>query len=407
MTPPAALDRIDVTSSAFRANPFPYYARMRAEAPVLRVDAGRFGPAWLITRYDDVAAALVDDRLVKDRRNAVPPEQARTVRNMPRFLASLERGLLSLDGDEHDRLRGLARRAFTPRRIEHLSDQILTRADDLLDTAADRGGMDVVSDFALPLATALIAGILGVPEHDTPRFSRWSTALIHGPQRRFPATAVPSILRFLGYVRRLIEDKAQNPRDDLISAMVSVREGDDRLTADEILAMVVLLLTAGHETTVNLIASGTLALLDHPAQLARWRADATVAGTGVEELARFVVPAETATQRYAREDISIGGARIPQGSLVLAVLASANRDHARFESPDQLDIGRVENRHLSFGRGAHYCLGAPLARMEARIAITALLHRAPGLTLAVNPEKLEWRGGLVLRGLRSLPVAFG
>lgn len=407
MTTPTALDRIDVTSSAFRADPFPHYARMRAEAPVLRVDAGRFGPAWLITRYDDVAAALVDDRLVKDRRNAVPPERARTVRNMPRFLAPLERGLLSLDGAEHDRLRGLARGAFAPRRIELLSGQILTRADELLDEAADRGGMDVVSDFALPLATALIAGILGVPEHDTVRFSRWSAALIHGPQRRFPATAVPSILRFLRYVRRLIEDKAQNPRDDLISAMVSVRDGDDGLTADEIVAMVVLLLTAGHETTVNLIASGTLALLDHPTQLARWRADATVAGTGVEELARFVVPAETATQRYAREDIRIGGARIPQGSLVLAVLASANRDHTRFESPDRLDIGRAENRHLSFGRGAHYCLGAPLARMEARIAITELLDRAPNLTLAVRPEQLEWRGGLVLRGLRSLPVAFG
>ena len=405
MTAPSALGRIDVTSSAFRANPFPYYARMRAEAPVLQVDAGRFGPAWLITRYEDVAGALVDDRLVKDRRASVPPGRAHTVRNLPRFLAPLERGLLSLDGTEHDRLRALARGAFTPRRIERLSDQIRTRVDDLLEGAAGRGGMDVVSEFAMPLATVLIAGILGVPKQDTPLISRWSAALIRGPERRFPATAVPSILRFLRYARQLIEDKARDPRDDLISEMVSTRDGVNRLTADEVLAMVVLLLTAGHETTVNLIASGTWALLDQPTQLARWRSDAALAGTGVEELVRYVVPAETATQRYACEDIDIGGARIPRGSLVLAVLASANRDRAHFDSPDELDIGRTENRHLSFGRGAHYCLGAPLARMEARIAITALLDRAPRLRLAVTPEDLHWRGGLVLRGLESLPVA--
>lgn len=404
MTAPPASLPVDVTSSAFKANPFPYYARMRAEAPVLRVDAGRFGPAWLITRYDDVAAALVDDRLVKDRRQTAAPARTRT---LPRFFAPLERGLLSLDGAEHERLRGLARGAFTPRRVERLSDRIRGRTVDLLDAAADRGGMDVVADFALPLASVLIAEILGVPEHDAPRFSQWSAALIRGPERRLPATALPSIVRFLRYVRRLVEHKSRAPRDDLISAMVSAREGDDRLSTDEIMAMVVLLLTAGHETTVNLIASGTLTLLEHPTQLARWCEDAAVVGTGVEELVRFVVPAETATQRYAREDIRIGGARIPQGSLVLAVLASANRDRTRFDSPDHLDIGRTDNRHLSFGRGAHYCLGAPLARMEARIAITELLHRAPDLKLAVPPDRLRWRGGLVLRGLRSLPVVLG
>lgn len=400
----ADLTQLDVTSPEFKADPFPFYAQMRSDAPVLRVDTRTFGPAWLVTRYDDVVSVLGDDCFVKDRAGSMPPGQRGAVRNLPRFLAPLERGLLSLDGAEHDRLRRLVHQTFTPRRIDSMHAQVQQRVDELLDAAMRRGEMDVRADLALPLAIVLIARILGVPEQDTPKFAHWSESLIHAPQRRYPATAVPSIVRFLRYLRRLIGQRAADPQDDLISAMLAAQEGDDRLSADEILAMVVLLLTAGHETTVNLITSGIWALLGHRDQLVRWQSDSTLGGTGTEELLRYVVPAETATQRWASSDVEIADVTIPRGSLVLAALGSANRDAEHFTNPETLDIARHPNRHLSFGRGTHYCLGAPLARMEARIAITELLSRSPDIALAVDPGQLRWRGGLVLRGLRGLPV---
>lgn len=401
----SSLSSVDLTAPEFKADPFPFYARLRADAPVLPVTVPRTGRAWLVTRYDDVAAALKDDRLLKNQRDALTPEQLRKARTVPRMFAALERGLLSLDGGDHDRLRVLVHQAFTPRRIELMREQMQTLADDLLDRAERRGGpVDLIADYALPLPLTMIGRIIGVPEEDHLRFSAWSTTLIGAASRRNPLLAVPSVLMFLRYLRRLVAERTARPRDDLASALAAAREGDDRLTADEILSMLVLLLTAGHETTVNLIGSGTLALLQHPDQLSRLRADPTLVRTGVEELVRFVVPAEQATQRYTREDVEIAGVRIPQGELVLAVLASANRDAAHFDDPDSLDLSRRPNRHLSFGQGVHYCLGAPLARLEAEIALTTLLRRAPDLRLATAPEQLRWRGGFILRGLEELPV---
>lgn len=402
--PTGSLSSVDVTATAFKADPFPYYARLRAEAPVLPVTVPRMGRAWLVTRYDDVGAVLKDQRLAKNQREALTPAQLTKVATMPRMFAPLERGLLNLDGADHDRLRALAHRAFTPRRIEQMRDQAQVLADQLVDAAERKGSTDLIADYALPLPLVLIGRILGVPERDNPRFSAWSRTLIGAASRRNPLTAVPSVLRFLRYLRALIAERAARPRDDLISAMVAAREQDDRLSADEVLAMVVLLLTAGHETTVNLIASGVLALLEHPDQLARLRDEPALLGPGIEELVRFVVPAEQATQRYAREDVTIAGVTVPQGSLVLAVLASANRDGRFFDDPDTLDVARANNRHLSFGQGMHYCLGAPLARLEGQTAIGALLRRAPGLRLAVAPRELRWRGSIILRGLEALPV---
>jgi cytochrome P450 PksS len=397
---------IDVTAPAFKADPFPFYARLRDEAPVFPVTVPRIGKAWLITCYDDVVGVLKDERLVKSPKAAMTPEQLKKARTLPRMLAPLERGLLNLDGEDHDRLRALVHKAFTPRRIEQMRDRAQVLADELLDAAQRRGGMDVVADYALPIPLVLIGRILGVPEKDNARFSAWSKVLISAPERRNPLTAVPSVLRFLRYLRKLIAERTDRPRDDLISAMAKAADGDDRLTADEILAMSVLLLTAGHETTRNLISSGLLALLEHPEQLARLRDHPELIKPGIDELVRFVVPAEMATERYAREDVAIAGVTIPRGSLVLAVLASANRDARYFDDPDTLDVGRVNNRHLSFGQGMHYCLGAPLARLEAQIAIGTLLRRAPGLRLAVGPDQLRWRGGIILRGLEALPVSF-
>ncbi|WP_237572943.1 cytochrome P450 family protein [Mycolicibacterium lacusdiani] len=399
-----ALWPLDVSAPSFKADPFRHYARLRAEAPVVRVSVRRFGSPWLITRYTDVADVLKDQRLVKNKANALTSEEFERIRKPPRVLAPLQSGLLDADGLDHRRMRALVRSAFTTARIERMRRQAETLADELLDSALRRGEVDLVADYALPIPLVLIARILGVPEEDAPRFSTWSKALIGAPNRRFPATALPSVLGFLRYLRRLIAERTLNPRDDLISALVTARDCDDRLTHDEVLAMVVLLLTAGHETTVNLIASGTLALLQNPGQMALVRDEPDSMGAAVEELIRFVVPAEMATQRHAREDIVIADTIIRRGDLVLAVLASANRDAAQFSHPDRLDVSRSDNRHLSFGQGAHYCLGAPLARLEAQVAMNTLLRRAPRLRLAVPPERLRWRGGLILRGLTSLPV---
>ena len=312
--PTESLSSVDVTAPAFKADPFPFYARLRADAPVLPVTVPRMGQAWLVTRYDDVSAVLKDDRLLKNQRDALTREQFKKARTMPRMFSALERGLLSLDAEDHDRLRGLVHKAFTPRRIEQMREQMQLVADDLLAAAERRGGrMDLIADYALPLPLTMIGGIIGVPERDHPRFSAWSQTLIGTVSRRNPLGAVPSVLMFLRYLRKLIAERTARPQDDLVSALAKAREGDDRLTADEVLSMLVLLLTAGHETTVNLVGSGMLALLQHPDQLARLREDPALIKTGVEELVRFVVPAEQATQRYAREDVVVAGVRIPQG----------------------------------------------------------------------------------------------
>lgn len=406
---------IDITAAAFKADPFPTYTLLREHAPVHEVRFPLHGTAHLVTRYSDVAAALRDPRLLKNRRDAQTPEQLAGTRAMPRLLAPLEDGLLSLDGERHDRLRALVHTAFTPRRIELMRDEAQHLADELLDAAlakaARTGQFDLVADYARPLPLTLIARILGVPERDNHRFHAWTTALFSLTDGN-PLLKMPSVLLFLRYLRRLIAQRAAHPTDDLISALAVARDQDDRLTTDEILNTVVLLLTAGHETTVSLIGTGTLALLTHPDQLARLRADPAVTGsdgpsimaTAVEELVRYVVPAETATERFAREDLEIAGTTIPRGSLVLAVVASANRDPAQFADPDALDLTRSPNRHLSFGQGMHYCLGAPLARLEAGVALPTLLRRVPDLRLATPVDELTWRGGPILRRLTSLPV---
>jgi cytochrome P450 PksS len=407
--PLSALGSIDVTNARFKADPFPFYARLRAEAPVFPVTIRLRGKqrAWLVTRYDDVIGVLKDDqRFVKDRRNAMTPEQLKQAPRMPPMFTSLERGLLSLDGADHDRLRALVHKAFTPRMVEQMRDQTQAVTDAALDRAERAGGMDLISEFALPVPLTIIGRMLGVPEQDHAKFSRWTRAFVSIGARRNPILGIPSILRFMSYLRTLIKTRRADPKDDLISGLVRAQERNDQLTDDEVLAMIFLLLSAGHETTVNLIGSGMLALLQHPDQLTRLREEPTLIKSAIEELARFVVPAETATERYAREDVTVAGTTIPKGELVLAVIASANRDPRHFDNPDALNIARENNKHLSFGQGVHYCLGAPLSRLEAQIAISALVRRAPALRLSGAPDRLRWRGGLIIRGLEALPVSF-
>lgn len=399
---------MNIASPEFKADPHPFYARLRAESPVHCVVLPDKQKAWLITRYDDVAAALKDPRFVKDRRNALTPEQAAKQPWVPAMFRPLTRNMLDLDVPDHTRLRALVHKAFTPRLVERMRERVQTLTDGLLDAVERRGRMDLVREYALPVPTTIIAEMLGIPVADRHRFHRWSSAIVTANSSGWAMLkAIPNVMAFMRYIRRLVRVRRVAPRDDLVSALVQIEDAGEQLSEDELLAMIFLLLVAGHETTVNLIGNGALALPRHPDQMEMLRQDPALIGPAVEELLRFEGPLETATERYAREEIGIGAVTIPRGAIVFAVLASANRDEERFVRPDSLEITREPNRHLAFGLGIHYCLGAALARLEGQIAIGTLLRRFPDLRLEVKSERLLWRSGLVLRGLRELPVAFG
>jgi cytochrome P450 PksS len=405
---PSSRDPVNIASAEFKADPFAFYARLRAEAPVYRTTLPTGETAWLITRYDDAVAVLKDERFVKNTANAMTPAQLARRPWFRTIFKSLRSHLLNLDGQDHARLRGLVNTAFTPRLVEQMRDRVRALTNALLDPVQGRGHLELISEFALPLPLTVIAEMLGVPAGDRPSFHRWSKAIVsaaHSTVGLF--RAVPSALLFSRYIRRFIRRRRADLGDDLVSALIRAEEAGDRLTEDELVAMVFLLLVAGHETTVNLIGNGMLALLEHPDQMERLRNEPALLKPAVEELLRFASPVEMATERYAREDVSMGGATIPRGEMVYLVIASANRDERQFANPDALDIAREPNRHLSFGLGAHFCLGAPLARLEGQIAIGTLLRRLPDLRLAVAPSRLRWRHGLLLRGLEALPLRFG
>ncbi|MEO8083169.1 MAG: cytochrome P450 [Ardenticatenales bacterium] len=402
------IEHVDITSAAHKADPFPYYGRLRAESPVHEVLLPGKQKAWLITRYDDVVAALKDERLVKDPRTAWTAEQAAKAPWVPAVFKPLERNMLDLDGADHARLRSLVHMAFTPRIVERMRERIQSLSEELLSQAIARGRFDLIADYALPIPTTIIAEMLGVPAGDRLRFHRWSATVVSADRSQVGMLRViPRLWLFLRYVRTLIAARRAAPGDDLLSALVQAEAEGAKLNDDELVAMVFVLLIAGHETTVNLIGNGALALLTHPDQMARLRADPGIIKPAVEELLRFTSPVMTATERYAREDMALHGVTIPRGSLVLAVLASANRDPDPFPDPDTLDLTRDPNRHVAFGFGAHYCVGAPLARLEGQIAIRTLVERAPTLRLAVDDGAVRWRKGMVLRGVTALPVAVG
>jgi cytochrome P450 len=394
---------VNLASREFKANPFPFYARLRAELPVCRVTVPLMpgiNEAWLVTRYDDVVIVLKDSRFAKSRLHASKKPW------LPRFAKPLERNMLDLDEPDHTRLRTLVHKAFTPAMVERLQERIQEIADQLIDAVQHKGSMDLVRSYALLLPLTVIMELLGIPSQDRDRFHRWSKAALKTPTPFNTLRALPAIWAFMRYLRPLIRQLRSTPQEGLLGALVRTEEAGDRLSEDELMAMTVLLLIAGHETTVNLISSGMLALLQHPDQLDLLHADPSLIKSAIEELLRYTNPLETATPRYTREDTTIAGVTIPRGALVLAVIASANRDEGQFDDPDRLDITREKNRHVAFGQGAHFCLGAPLARLEGQIAINTLLRRLRDVQLAVPVGALRWRTSPVLRGLEALPVRF-
>ena len=401
-----SLPAVDVTSSAFKADAYAYYARLRAEAPVHPVRLPNGHVVWLVSRYDDVVALLKDPRLVKDQRRAEGSKPFSRLPGVLGFLQAIERNMLDVDAPDHTRLRGLVHLAFTPRLVERMTVRVESLADELLRKALSAGSMDLVSAYALPIPATVIAEMLGIPPADQGRFHKWSSAVVASTAGPNLLRVLPAIWRFVRYIRQVIALKRAKPEDDLISALVQAEDAGERLREDELVAMVFLLVVAGHETTVNLIGNGALALLQFPEELARLRDDPSFDASGVEELLRFYSPVEVSTERYAREAFQVASVTIPRGSLVYGVLSSANRDETQFERPNVLDLGREKNRHLAFGQGIHYCLGAPLARLEGQIALRKLLTRCPSLRLAVPESTLCWRKGLNLRGLEALPVTW-
>jgi cytochrome P450 PksS len=396
---------INLAGAEFKADPFSYYAKLRSEAPIVRTVLPTKEPAWLVTRYEDVVAVLKDERFIKNPANAQSPEQYAKQIWARKILKSVRRNLVNQDPPVHTRLRALVSKAFAPPLIEQMRPRVEQLTNELLDTVQSRDEIDLIRDYALPLPTTIIAEMLGIPAGDRHRFHRQSNAIMSAAASTWRLlNSVPHGLLLIRYIRKFIRKRRAEPRDDLISALIQAEEAGNRLSGDELVSTVILLLVAGHETTVNLIGNGVLALLEHPEQLAKLRNDPSLIKPAVEELLRFTNPVDMATERYPREDVTIRGVTIPRGEMVYVVLSSANRDERQFPNPDQLDITREPNKHLALGLGTHFCLGAPLARLEGQIAINTLLRRLPDLRLAVAPSRLRWRPGLLLRGLEALPV---
>ncbi|WP_030614727.1 cytochrome P450 family protein [Streptomyces fulvoviolaceus] len=380
---------------AFRTDPHPVYARLREQGPVHRVrPPGSRADywTWLVVGYEEARAALADPRLSKDGSKIGEA-----------FLDDdlIGRHLLSADPPEHTRLRGLVSRAFTMRRVEALRPRVQQITDDLLDAMLPLGRADLVESLSYPLPITVICELLGVPEMDRAEFRKLSTEVVAPTS---PDSVYDAYVRLAEYLKELIEDKrCAGPSDDLLSDLIrTTAEDGDRLSPQELRGMAFILLIAGHETTVNLITSGVHALLTHPDQLAALRADMSLMDGAVEEMLRYEGPVQNATFRYAAEPLEIAGTRMEAGDPVMVCLTAADRDAARHSAPDRFDIHRDTRGHVAFGHGIHYCVGAPLARLEARTAIRSLLERAPNLSLDGPPG--EWLPGMLMRGVRSLPV---
>ena len=386
----------DLARPTFKANPYPLYARLRAEAPVCPTRLLR-QPTWLVTRYADVFAVLKDERFLKDW---LP-----RTRWLHRFGGAITKHMLNQDGPDHTRLRTLVHKAFTPHLMEQLRSRVQSVCDELLDELAVNSRMDLMSGYALPLPLTVIGELLGIPSEVRNRLHGLSRSTFSAANMLGVLLSLPDQKLLIRRIRKLVAERRRDPHDDLITALVQAEEAGDKLTEQELVGTIALLLVAGYETTVNLIGSGALTIIQHPEQRKRLEENPELAPFAVEELLRFTSPLDMASQRFAREDVTIDSVKISQGHLVVAVLGSANHDQEQFPDPETFDITRQPNKHVAFGQGAHFCLGAPLARLEGQIALTTLFRRFPNLHLEQAPESLRWRKSLIIRGLEELPVA--
>lgn len=393
--------KFDLTEPKFRADPYPFYHQLRERTPVMFLSDWNM---WFLTRHADVSLVLKDPRFIHETPtrtplDEVPPSMRALVENQANWM-------LFRDPPDHTRLRGLVHKAFTPQTVKALHFHIWGLASELLDAAEKKGALELISEFAYPLPVIVITQMLGVPPSDRDLFKTWSRDLadtldLDSREETYVrgSRATEALTAYLGH---LIDQRRSEPQDDLISALIVAEEAGDKLSESEMLATVVFLLVAGHETTMNLIGNGMLALLRHPAQMEILRNNPELCKTAIEELLRYDSPVQF-TSRIAREDVEIDGVRIAAGEEVGVALGAANRDPAVFNNPDELAITRQQNPHVAFGSGIHFCLGAPLARLEGQIAINLLLERFPKMRLLTDAP--EYRETLTLRGLKRLDIA--
>ena len=399
---------IDMQAPDFRTDPYPHYARMRRQTPVFKTHVPGFGrDAWVVTRYDDIVAALKDPALSSDMmrgRSAGPWS-----RFVPRSFRILAKTMVTMDDPNHARLRNLVHKGFTPSMVERMAGRVQEIADDLLAKLEGKGTVDLLHEFALALPMIVISEMLGVPENQRAKFRHFMLHLLDGPPPSIwrLISGMRNNIRMIRYLDGLINLRRAEPDKGLITALVAAEQSGDRLTQDELVGMVFLLLLAGHETTVNLLGNGVLALMDNREQLEKLRANPNLIKPAIEELLRYTNPVQHSIMRTATADLEIDGVKIAQGERVILMLAAGNRDEAVFANAESLDVAREPNRHLGFGLGIHFCLGAPLARMEGAIALNALLQKYPDITLAIPRDKVKWRPNSLLRGLAELPVRLG
>lgn len=398
---------LDLRSEEVQNDPFAVYKRLRQHQPIQPVTGTVLGDGLLATRYEDVQTILKDKRFCNDRRRAGHAMEWTEAWWAPQMVKSFMESMSSVDDPDHSRLRGLAHQAFTPRRVRDIESRLESLCHELLDNATEQDTFDLVESYALPVPMTIISEMMGVPHKDRANFRKWSSD--------FLSTNSSNLLDLLNqarngfsmyrYFKKLIKSKRENPQDDLTTALVEARFEDEQLSESELVVMLFVLLMAGHETTVNLISTGTFAFLTHPEELEKLKANPDLMETGIEEILRWAGPSHVPAPRYTLEDVELSGVRIPAGTRIYPALASANRDEDAFDNPDTFDITRQpKNKHVALGMGAHYCLGAPLARLEASTALHILFERCPDLQLAARPDGLPWSNSILVRGITELPV---
>ncbi len=396
----------DPLARDFQHNPYPVYDELRATTPIFYWEPWKI---WFFTRYEDVNTLLRDRRLGRTMEHILPLEQRYVA---PAAIEPFERisqhSMFDKEPPEHTRLRGLVHKVFTPKRVESLRGQIEVICNQLLDAVMDKSEIEVLNDFAVPLPVNVISELLGVPESDRHLLRPWSNNIVamyeldHTPEQE--RLAVQSSIDFADYLRNLANERRVNPQDDLITALVQVEEAGERLTMDELISTCVLLLNAGHEATVNVIGNGLWALLQYPDQMQALVQNPALIPMAIEELLRFDTPLQL-FRRWVLEDMEYGGYQFKQGDELGFMFGAANRDPVRFNQPNSLDVTREDNPHITFGGGVHYCLGAPLARLELQIAYQTLLGRLPNLRLAGAAP--QFKDAYVIRGLHNLCLKFG
>ncbi len=401
-----AIPQVDLLGDHFAQNKREVFRQLRETSPVA-LTSMRKQPVYVLTRYHDIEAALTSADIIKDPDNIQYDDDKKhnPMSWLPPLFSAMMHSMLHSDDPNHRRLRTLVHKAFTPRMIETLEGRIETLAHRLLDDMLKEGTVDLLEAYALPIPIQMISEMLGIPPQDRLKFCKWSEAILVNPTPLRMMMGVPAMLEMFKYIRKLGNERMQNPQDDLLTSLVQAEHEGERLSEEELFAMVFLLMAAGHETTVGLITNGTHALLTHPDQLGQLRHHPDQLPTAIEELLRFDTPLMTGELNYARVPYSVEDVTIPTGSMIFTAILSANHDESVFSHPEQLDLTRQPNKHLAFGKGIHYCLGAPLARMEAKVAFATLLERAPNLRLAVPSASLRYAKLPIVNRLTRLPVS--